>query len=64
LSVNHSALTPEFREENSINPVSRRLANISKAKDLLKFTPTISLEQGMKELSEWYFEKIKLTINE
>jgi UDP-glucose 4-epimerase len=64
LKVNHSALTPEFREENSINPVSRRLADIGKAKDLLRFTPTISLEKGMKELSEWYFEKIKLTINE
>ena len=64
LKVNDSVLTPEFREENSINPVSRRLADISKAKELLKFTPTITLEQGMKELSEWYFEKIKLTVNE
>jgi UDP-glucose 4-epimerase len=64
LKVNHSSLTPEYREENSINPVSRRLADIDKAKELLKFTPTITLEQGMKELSEWYFEKIKLTVNE
>src|SRR5450432_655225 len=64
LKVNNSNLTPEFREENSINPVSRRLADIGKAKELLKFTPTITLEQGMKELSEWYFEKIKLTVNE
>jgi UDP-glucose 4-epimerase len=64
LKVNHSDLKPEHREENSINPVSRRLADISKAKKLLQFTPTISLEQGMKELSEWYFEKIKITVNE
>src|SRR5882757_10459424 len=61
LKVNQSDLRPEYREENSINPVSRRLADISKAKQLLHFTPTISLEQGMKELSEWYFEKIKIT---
>jgi len=61
LKVNHSNLQPEYRDENSINPVSRRLADISKAKHLLHFTPTISLEQGMKELSEWYFEKIKIT---
>jgi UDP-glucose 4-epimerase len=61
LKVNQSNLKPEFREENSINPVSRRLADISKSKKLLNFTPTISLEQGMKELSEWYFEKIKIT---
>lgn len=59
LKVNDSTLTPEHREESSINPVSRRLADISKAKELLDFTPTVTLEQGMKELSEWYFEKIK-----
>jgi UDP-glucose 4-epimerase len=64
LKVNNSNLTPEFRAENSINPVSRRLADITKAKELLKFTPTISLEQGMKELSEWYFEKNKILVNE
>ncbi|MDP4260893.1 MAG: NAD-dependent epimerase/dehydratase family protein [Bacteroidota bacterium] len=63
LKVNDSTLTPEFREENSINPVSRRLADISKAKNLLGFTPTVTLEQGMKELSEWYFSKIKVTTN-
>jgi len=59
LKVNNSSLKPEHREENSVNPVSRRLADISKAKSLLDFTPTISLEQGMKELSEWYFQKQK-----
>jgi UDP-glucose 4-epimerase len=64
LKVNNSNLAPEYRAENSVNPVSRRLADISKAKDLLKFTPTISLETGMKELSEWYFEKNKITVNE
>ena len=64
LKVNRSGLKPEYREENSINPVSRRLADISKAKELLQFTPTISLEKGMKELSEWYFEKNKMLVNE
>lgn len=55
LRVNNSDLKPEYREENSINPVSRRLADVSKAQKLLNFTPTISLEDGLKELSEWYF---------
>lgn len=64
LKVNQSNLKPEYRPENTINPVSRRLADISKAKKLLHFTPTISLEQGMKELSAWYFEKIKQPVNE
>jgi UDP-glucose 4-epimerase len=59
LKVNDSKLEPEFREENSINPVSRRLADIEKARNLLSFTPTVSLEQGMKELSAWYFAKLK-----
>lgn len=59
LKVNDSKLEPEFREENSINPVSRRLADISKAKQLLSFSPSVSLEQGMKELSAWYFDKLK-----
>ena len=59
LKVNNSKLAPEYREENSVNPVSRRLADVSKAKSLLNFTPTITLEQGMRELSEWYFEKQK-----
>jgi UDP-glucose 4-epimerase len=60
LKVNHSKLEPAYREENTVNPVSRRLADINKAKKLLHFTPTITLEQGMKELSEWYFEKLKV----
>lgn len=63
LKVNDSTLEPEFREENSINPVSRRLADISKAKKLLNFTPTVSLEQGMKELTQWYFEKTAIKTN-
>ncbi len=61
LKVNGSTLKTEYREENSVNPVQRRLADISKAKEMLGFTPTVSLEQGMKELSEWYFEKLKVT---
>jgi UDP-glucose 4-epimerase len=59
LLVNNATVVPEFREENSINPVSRRLADISKAQRLLGFTPTTSLEAGLKELSDWYFEKQK-----
>ena len=62
LKVNDSDLKPEFRQETSYNPVSRRLADISKAKKLLDFTPTVTLEEGMKELTEWYFSKIKTTV--
>lgn len=59
LKVNNSDLKPAFVEENSINPVSRRLADISKAKQLLNYQPTVSLEQGLTELTEWYFSTTK-----
>lgn len=59
LKVNDSTLVPEHREENSVNPVQRRLADISKAKELLGYEPQFSLEDGLRELSSWYFSKIK-----
>jgi len=59
LKVNNSKLKPEYRASDSVNPVPRRLAEISKAEHILNFKPTISLEKGMKELSQWYFEKQK-----
>lgn len=57
LKVNNSSLIPEYREENTVNPVSRRLADSSKVRELLHFEPTISLEEGLAELSKWYFER-------
>ena len=60
LKVNNSNLEPEFRASDLVNPVSRRLADISKAKSLLGFEPVVDLEHGLKELSEWYFSKISL----
>jgi len=57
LRVNNSFLQPEFREANTVNPVSRRLADNSKAKRLLNFQPMVSLEEGLYELSKWYFTK-------
>jgi UDP-glucose 4-epimerase len=59
LKVNDSTLLPEFREANTVNPVSRRLADNSKAKRLLNFEPSITLEEGLLELSRWYFQKQK-----
>jgi UDP-glucose 4-epimerase len=59
LKVNNSKLQPEFKPANSYNPVARRLADITKAKQLLGYVPSISLEEGLRELSAWYFEKQK-----
>ena len=56
LKVNNSKLLPVFTDENVVNPVKRRLADIKKAKKILGFKPKISLEKGLKKLSQWYFE--------
>jgi UDP-glucose 4-epimerase len=47
-------LTPEFAPERSVNPVPRRLASTSKAERLLGFSATVPLEQGLRELVEWW----------
>jgi UDP-glucose 4-epimerase len=57
LVVNNAKLEPEFHPTNSVNPVSRRLADISKAKAVLNFQPSITLEEGLELLSKWYFDK-------
>jgi len=62
LKVNESERKPEFHPDNTINPVGKRIADISKLKDLLNYDPKISLEEGLKELSDWYFE-IKGQVN-
>jgi UDP-glucose 4-epimerase len=59
LKANNSKLEPKHMPENSVNPVSRRLADTSKALNLLNFKAEVSLEDGLKKLSAWYFEKQK-----
>ena len=59
IKINSSNLKPVFLENNTVNPVGRRLADISKAKSLLNYSPKTKLEDGLKELSRWYFEKNK-----
>lgn len=59
LEVNNSKLEPAFMPENTVNPVSRRLADISKIQKVLGYEPSVSLEEGLKLLSDWYFEKQK-----
>jgi len=58
LKVNNSNLTTEYGEENTINPVSRRLADNRKIQQLLNVKPSIDLEKGLSDLSQWYY-KIK-----
>jgi UDP-glucose 4-epimerase len=52
-----SAMTPEHVPERKVNPVPRRLADISKARTMLGFEPTVSLAQGIDQLVAWWQEE-------
>jgi UDP-glucose 4-epimerase len=47
-------LKPEFAPERSINPVPRRLASTHKAESMLGFNASITLEDGLRDLVEWW----------
>jgi UDP-glucose 4-epimerase len=54
LRVMKSDLQPEYGPENKVNPVSRRLADVSKAAQMLDFRARIGLDQGLEELVAWW----------
>ncbi|MGZ3578780.1 MAG: SDR family NAD(P)-dependent oxidoreductase [Syntrophales bacterium] len=54
LKVMESDLCPEYGPERKVNGVPRRLADISRAKKLLGFKPSISLEEGLRGLVDWW----------
>lgn len=47
-------VTPEFLPERTVNPVSRRLADVHKAQRLLGFTAQVDLEEGLRRLLSWW----------
>lgn len=47
-------LPPEYGPARKVNPVSRRLADTSKAERLLGFRTEVSLEEGLRRLVEWW----------
>ena len=52
-----SDLQPEYGEERKVNPVARRLADVTKAKQLLGFEAEVSLEDGLSKLVTWWREQ-------
>lgn len=52
-----SDLTPEYGPERKVNPVQRRLADASKAKQMLGFEAEVSLEEGLSRLVKWWQEQ-------
>ncbi|WP_309740902.1 MULTISPECIES: NAD-dependent epimerase/dehydratase family protein [unclassified Chamaesiphon] len=49
-----SDLKPEYGPERKVNPVARRLADVTKARDLLGFEAEVSLEEGLRRLVAWW----------
>ena len=49
-----SNLKPEYGPERKVNPVPRRLASTSKARQLLGFETTVNLEEGLRRLVTWW----------
>jgi nucleoside-diphosphate-sugar epimerase len=53
-AMGRNQLTPEFAPERSVNPVPRRLASTAKAEGLLGFRAGIGLDDGLRELVDWW----------
>jgi UDP-glucose 4-epimerase len=47
-------LKPEYGPERKVNPVARRLASVDDARRMLGFETTIGLEDGLRELVDWW----------
>jgi UDP-glucose 4-epimerase len=52
--MGHPQFVPLHQEARAVNPVPRRLANVSKARELIGFEATHSLEKGIAELVAWW----------
>jgi UDP-glucose 4-epimerase len=52
-----SSLQPEFRPARSVNAVSRRCADTSRARERLGFEASVSLPEGIKRLIAWFREQ-------
>ncbi len=54
LRVMGSDLQPEYGPERKVNPVSRRLADTTKAAEQLGFRATVGLDEGLRRLVTWW----------
>jgi UDP-glucose 4-epimerase len=59
LRVMGSSLEPEYGPERKVNPVARRLADITKAEKLLGFRASVGLEEGLARLVDWWAKQRK-----
>jgi UDP-glucose 4-epimerase len=47
-------MTPEYGPERKVNPVSRRLADTTKAEQMLGFKAQVDLDEGLRRLVSWW----------
>jgi UDP-glucose 4-epimerase len=47
-------LAPEFHPPRKVNPVPRRLADTTRAREEIGFTASVPLTDGLRHLREWY----------
>ncbi|MGE0740456.1 MAG: NAD-dependent epimerase/dehydratase family protein [Hyphomonadaceae bacterium] len=47
-------MTPEYGPERKVNPVSRRLADTTKAEQMLGFKSQVDLDEGLRRLVAWW----------
>jgi UDP-glucose 4-epimerase len=57
LRVMGSDLQPEYGPARKVNSVPRRLADVSRAKRHLGFEASVSLEDGLRRLVQWWKEE-------
>ncbi len=59
LRVMEAELPLEHGEERQVNPVPRRLADVSRARQLLGFEAQVSLKVGLQRLVAWWREQVR-----
>jgi UDP-glucose 4-epimerase len=57
ISIMGSTVQPVHGPERKVNPVPRRLADVSKARQLLGFEAQVPLAEGLRRLVAWWQEK-------
>jgi UDP-glucose 4-epimerase len=55
-----SQLPPEYGPERRVNAVRRRLADTTRARDLLGFKACVGLEDGLRRLVEWWLSEVRV----
>jgi UDP-glucose 4-epimerase len=54
MKVMGADMHPEYGPERKVNPVPRRLADTSKARDMIGFEAQVDLESGLRDLVAWW----------